>query len=534
MRVHDGDRDPAEGIAGEGRELSRGLRYTHFRANANTNQLIQVLSAVEAATSILEEKGILERNALEKRKAEVAEGIGRDFASKGLGVQLDQSNVSKYEVQSGVRIDCENRVSLCKAACCKMHFALSGEDLEEGKIRWDLGRPYVIAQGDDGWCVHLDRKRLCCGVYESRPLTCRTYDCRGDSRIWLDFENRIINPQIHTVSWPRKVRATESSEEHREQAKSIEEAPGNWLRSLCKLLSAHPQVWARGDRFISAYGLFLSLGFALAAMAWLAKVHSLGDGWGALFLPVLVIAAYAGSRLLRVAEGWLDGLLRRQRREVAGHTLYGGLVAGIGLAAWWWMAHPAAWWIVDYAVPAIALGLAIAKLGCLGSGCCIGCPTARNPSVSYSHPLSKAVAFYGLAGIPLVPLQLYESAFGLAAAAGFLLLPENWFGEGRVLGLFLVALSIYRTLLLPFRYRLPGARAGALISNTLHLVFVTIGAGLIVAAPGTLRAARPESGTSTVALASSVLAAAILALLLFGVHSKPKLSPGQSMIGGKS
>jgi hypothetical protein len=36
------------------------------------------------------------------------------------------------------------------------------------------------------------------------------------------------------------------------------------------------------------------------------------------------------------------------------------------------------------------------------------------------------------------------------------------------------------------------------------------------------------------ALASSVLAAAILVLLLFGVHSRPKLSPGQYMIGGKS
>ena len=122
----------------------------------------------------------------------------------------------------------------------------------------------------------------------------------------------------------------------------------------------------------------------------------------------------------------------------------------------------------------------------------------------------------------------------MAAAAGFLLPPEDWFGEGRVLGLFLVALSIQRTLLLPFRYRIPGARADALINNTLHLVFVTIGAGLIVAARGPFRAAIPGSGTSTSAFASSVLAADMLVLLLFGVHRRPKSLPRLNIIGGNS
>src|SRR5581483_1842664 len=86
----------------------------------------------------------------------------------------------------------------------KMHFALSGEDLEEGKIRWDVGQPYVIAQGADGWCVHLDRTTKCCGSYDARPMVCRTYDCRNDTRIWLDFERRIINPKIRDPEWPRK------------------------------------------------------------------------------------------------------------------------------------------------------------------------------------------------------------------------------------------------------------------------------------------------------------------------------------------
>jgi len=30
--------------------------------------------------------------------------------------------------------------------------------VEEGVIRWEFGRPYLIAHGAVGYCVHLDRE----------------------------------------------------------------------------------------------------------------------------------------------------------------------------------------------------------------------------------------------------------------------------------------------------------------------------------------------------------------------------------------
>ena len=42
-----------------------------------------------------------------------------------------------------------------------------------------------------------------CGVYQNRPLICRTYSCRNDKRIWLDFENYVVNPDILRDDWPR-------------------------------------------------------------------------------------------------------------------------------------------------------------------------------------------------------------------------------------------------------------------------------------------------------------------------------------------
>ena len=88
--------------------------------------------------------------------------------------------------------DCVALLPICKARCCQFHFALSTEDLDEGVIRWDYGRPYMIRQRmTDNYCVHNDPSARCCTVYEQRPRVCRMYDCRKDARIWDDFDKRI-------------------------------------------------------------------------------------------------------------------------------------------------------------------------------------------------------------------------------------------------------------------------------------------------------------------------------------------------------
>lgn len=82
---------------------------------------------------------------------------------------------------------------ICGGRCCTLHFALSTQDLDEGVIRWDYGRPYLIRQrASDGRCVHSDPERGHCTAYEHRPLPCRTYDCRDDPRIWADFDKKIL------------------------------------------------------------------------------------------------------------------------------------------------------------------------------------------------------------------------------------------------------------------------------------------------------------------------------------------------------
>jgi hypothetical protein len=115
---------------------------------------------------------------------------------------LQNSISDKYALPAGEPIDCESRVALCKAACCRLNVILSPQDLAEGIASWDPQRPYFNAQDAAGYCTHLEQPACRCSIYANRPAPCRIYDCRHDSRVWTDFEKRIANPALENLDWP--------------------------------------------------------------------------------------------------------------------------------------------------------------------------------------------------------------------------------------------------------------------------------------------------------------------------------------------
>jgi hypothetical protein len=181
------------------KEIVAGLRYTHSRANANTSRALETATFLYALIEVLTEKGVLTIEELDARKDKIADRVEKRFLSKGMGVVLQEPDQDKYAYQAEAHVDCENRVHLCKAACCRMIFPLSKQDIAERIIMWDLKAPYLIAQTEDGYCRHLDRKDCRCSVREHRPIPCRAYDCRNDPRIWSDFANYVINPDLESL-----------------------------------------------------------------------------------------------------------------------------------------------------------------------------------------------------------------------------------------------------------------------------------------------------------------------------------------------
>jgi Fe-S-cluster containining protein len=90
-------------------------------------------------------------------------------------------------------VDCDARIHVCKAVCCRLKFPLSTAEIEEAIVKWDIGHPYLIRHESDGYCTHNDRSAHGCTVYERRPTVCRTYSCVGDKRIWADFDAMELN-----------------------------------------------------------------------------------------------------------------------------------------------------------------------------------------------------------------------------------------------------------------------------------------------------------------------------------------------------
>jgi Fe-S-cluster containining protein len=99
----------------------------------------------------------------------------------------------KHQVASA-EVDCAARMHLCHGRCCGFDVALSRQDLEEDRLRFRIDRPYWLAQGDDGYCVYQARDSGGCGVHARRPAACRSYSCRDDPRVWIDFERMIPAP----------------------------------------------------------------------------------------------------------------------------------------------------------------------------------------------------------------------------------------------------------------------------------------------------------------------------------------------------
>lgn len=72
----------------------------------------------------------------------------------------------------------------------------------EGIVGWNQGKAYLVEQGHDGCCTHLDRCGRGCTIHENRPVPYWALNCRNDRRIWLDFEERIHAPALDQPDRP--------------------------------------------------------------------------------------------------------------------------------------------------------------------------------------------------------------------------------------------------------------------------------------------------------------------------------------------
>lgn len=185
------------------RQLRRNSFFTQASFERHGRETRKVEAYVAGLLDVLFEKGLVDPAELgEKVKAKQAEEAEKASGDKteapekmrdwpSIIIREDKSDLPPVEP-----VNCAERMHVCHAVCCQLRFPLSSDEIEAGKVKWDLGHPYVIRHSEEGFCVHNDRGTGHCNVYEDRPQVCQRYSCRNDDRIWKDFDNMVLNEEF--------------------------------------------------------------------------------------------------------------------------------------------------------------------------------------------------------------------------------------------------------------------------------------------------------------------------------------------------
>jgi phosphatidylglycerol:prolipoprotein diacylglycerol transferase len=260
------------------------------------------------------------------------------------------------------------------------------------------------------------------------------------------------------------------------------------------------------SRPIGGYGLMVSLGVLATGFLSARAAHHAKEDWGAVIATIgyATIPAFLGAAtlfyLVELVRAGFDVSVALSHGP--GLVFYGA-VPGAAVGTYYaarWLRVP--WWkMIDLSVPAIAVGHALGRIGCLLGGCCFGAEWHGPWAVTATNPLSPMAQ----PSVPRHPVQLYE-AFGLVAVALVFAatpLDAKWLGapgSGRRISTYAIVYGVLRAIVEGFRGDgVRGVFFGGVVSTSQLVSLAIIGVGIA----GLVRARRLAQGTSAPSVAAS-------------------------------
>lgn len=258
----------------------------------------------------------------------------------------------------------------------------------------------------------------------------------------------------------------------------------------------HRYICRLGPVNLYSYGFMLALAFVAATLFAARQAGKKGIDRAVIYDLVLYILAGSliGARLLFVALNF--AYYRAHPVDIfklweGGLVLYGGIVFGF-VAGIIYLRHAraAVWKIADIIAPALALGIAIGRIGCFLNGCCYGSlsrwgisyPAADNPPVFAEQVRQGIIPSSASRSLPVLPTQLYESLICLALF-GVLL----WAGkrerhfDGYLFWLFIMLYSVQRFFMEGVRYYEENFFVGSLtVGQILSVFFFLVALAVII------------------------------------------------------
>ena len=192
-----------------------------------------------------------------------------------------------------------------------------------------------------------------------------------------------------------------------------------------------------------------------------------------------------GSRIAYVVANWPDyraAPLTILRIDQGGLIFYGGLILASAVLVVFARHHRLPLWhAADFAIPGLAIGHALGRVGCFLNGCCYG----RLAGDHFCGVVYPAVSEPGrlFAGLPLYPVQIIESACLLVIWLALLFAYPRRKKDGMVFALYLVLYPPCRFLLEYLRGDARQSWFAIDIAQTTSIALFLIGIGLFAFLP---------------------------------------------------
>ncbi len=244
----------------------------------------------------------------------------------------------------------------------------------------------------------------------------------------------------------------------------------------------HPVLFEIFGFKVGTYGVLIAAALIIA-MLWLWRLARRAGVDPEPLTDLVVgatLAALIGAKLLLILTDWhafIAAPIEWAKDNLrAFGVYYGGFIAAMLYVLWACRRKGLDFWkVADLMAPPIALGHAIGRWGCFAAGCCYG----RSADVSWAVIFRDPACLIDpdLLGIPVHPVQLYESAGNLLLAALLAAgLRKKW-PPGRVFILYLFLYGASRFVYEIFRGdAIRGALFGGRLSTSQFLAILTVAA----------------------------------------------------------
>lgn len=207
-------------------------------------------------------------------------------------------------------------------------------------------------------------------------------------------------------------------------------------------IAIDPVLLRIGHLEVRWYGVMIALGVVAGLFIALREAKRKGIATDYIYDAATwaIIVGFLGARVFHILDFW--DYYSQNPGEIlslrfSGLAIYGALVGGLVAVAAYSLWNKASFWkLADVAAPALPLGQALGRIGCLINGCNYGTRTTLPWGVVWTSPYSMAP----INDVPRHPAQAYELLWTLVVFAVVWSMRKRFQTDGV---LFLLYLAIY-------------------------------------------------------------------------------------------